>query len=344
VTSLTAIFGNSPEKQEVDSEKLLDLYWNRAELKKEFASLRERNYQLQDRVKHHEGQTVRMQQKLDHLEGLLLDPEWVHNVVAFFQLRRLSMRCTGRIARFAEQLKQQREKKQHSQALVAWNEERKRNATEIQRKIGERRMRVQMLEDRLQSERHRLTTMNGLLRFFKGRRVTKQLDSLAAELVLTQQRESDLLVKLDELQKLSPPDHQGLDVAAKRTINFMILSYAQQLFLHLADDEIATLSKEASEKSVGAVNYGDKKRCDFILRKIAKRLESMEESADSVDVLQHRARLIAEDAMFRSDEDAVPVAGSVSTVYSINANNIVKKRDGNLLGDNYWGLVKILSR
>jgi len=40
VTSLTAIFGNSEEKPQEDSEKLLQLYWNRAELKKEFADLR----------------------------------------------------------------------------------------------------------------------------------------------------------------------------------------------------------------------------------------------------------------------------------------------------------------
>ena len=120
VTSLTAIFGNSEEKAE-DSEKLLDLYWNRAELKKAFAELRDEKFALADRVKHHEGATARVQQKLDHLESLLLDPEWVHNVVTFYQLRRLSMSCAGKIARFAEQLKQQREHKQQSAALVSAN-------------------------------------------------------------------------------------------------------------------------------------------------------------------------------------------------------------------------------
>ena len=344
MTSLTAIFGNSPEKEEDDSEKLLDLYWNRAELKKEFASLRERNYQLQDRVKYHEGQTVRMQQKLEHLEGLLLDPEWVHNVVTFFQLRRLSMRCCGRVERFAERLKQQREQKQYSQALVSWNEERKAEAAEIQSQIGERRLRVQMLEDRLQAERQRLVSMNGFVRFIKGRRVTKQLDELAAEMVLRQQQESALLKKLDDLQKLSPPDQRGLDIATKRSINFMILAFAQQLYLHLAEDDLAILAKEASEKSVGAVNYGDKKRCDFILSTIAKRVQTMGDAEATPDVLKHRARLLAEGAMFRSDEDAVPVPGTVSTVYDINANGVVKKRDGNLLGDNYWKLSKALSR
>ena len=37
MTSLTAIFGRSDEKPQENSEKLLQLYWNRAELKKEYA-------------------------------------------------------------------------------------------------------------------------------------------------------------------------------------------------------------------------------------------------------------------------------------------------------------------
>jgi len=344
VTSLTAIFGSEPEKQEDDSEKLLDLYWNRAELKKEFATLREQNYQLQDRVKHHEGQTARVQQKLNHLEDLLLNPEWVHNVVTFFQLRRLSMRCSGKIARFAEQLKQQREQKKHSQVLVSWNEDRREQAEEVQRRIGERRMHVQMLEDRLQSERHRLASMNGLSRFFRGNGLTKQLDGLAAQLNLAQEQERDLLEKLDELQKRQAPDNQGLDLATKRSINFMILSFAQQLFLHFADHDLALMSKESTEKSVGAVNYGGKDQCDFILGKIEKRVATMDESADSADVLQSRARLIAEHAVFRSEEDAVPVAGTVATIFTISANGVVKQRDTSLLGDNYWGLTQVLSR
>jgi hypothetical protein len=50
LTSLTAIFGSSAEKpddNEQESEKLLNLYWNRAELKKEFAELRNEKFRLQ---------------------------------------------------------------------------------------------------------------------------------------------------------------------------------------------------------------------------------------------------------------------------------------------------------
>ena len=73
MSSLAAIFGNSPDKSQ-DSEKLLDLYWNRAALKKKFAGMRKEQFRLQDKIKQQEGIAARLQQKLNHLEELLVDP------------------------------------------------------------------------------------------------------------------------------------------------------------------------------------------------------------------------------------------------------------------------------
>ena len=140
LTSLTAIFGSSgdkPEENESESEKLLNLYWNRAELKKEFAELRSEKFRLQDRIKEHEGATARVQQQFDHLENLLLDPEWVHNVVTYFQLRGLNLRCQARLAKFSEQLKQQREQRQQSQIVDDWNELRCEEAAGIEQQVGD---------------------------------------------------------------------------------------------------------------------------------------------------------------------------------------------------------------
>lgn len=343
MSALTAIFGSAEDKSQ-DSDKLLQLYWNRAELKKEFASMRKEQFRLQDRIKTQEGASARLQQKLDHLEELLLDPDWAHNVVTFFQLRGLAIRCERKLARFAEQLKQQREQKQHSTLLVSWNEERAREVRVLERKLLEQRDNVHALEDRLQAERHRLLSMSGLLRFFRRRTLTAALDSLAEQIESARQGEAQLLASIDEVNSRTPPENQGLDVASKRSINLMILAYAQQLYLHFADDKLSALAKEASDKSVGAVNYGSREECEALLRRVRKRREAMEQSSDFAAVLQKRARLIGDQAQFRNDTDAVPIAGSVSTVFGIDPNGLVRESDTNLLGENYWGISKVLSR
>ena len=347
LTSLTAIFGSSgdkPEENEAESEKLLNLYWNRAELKKEFAELRSEKFRLQDRVKEHEGATARVQQQFDHLENLLLDPEWVHNVVTYFQLRGLNLRCQARLAKFSEQLKQQREQRQQSQIVDDWNELRCEEAAGIEQQVGEQRMQIQMLEDHLQVERHRLATMSGFLRIFRRRSVTAGLDSIAENIHEAQENEEYLLAKLEEIENRQPPDTQGLDVATKRRINHMILSFSQQLYLHLNKDALGDVAKEAGEKSAGAINYGSKVTCDEILERVRNCVDSFEDASDFADVLQRRAKLIAEKAKYRGNDDAVPVSASVSIIYSIDSNGVIRESEVNMLGENYWNLTQTMSR
>ncbi|MCH7898852.1 MAG: hypothetical protein IIC62_05845, partial [Proteobacteria bacterium] len=175
MTSLTAIFGNT-EEDSGDSEKLLELYWSRAELKKEFAALRDEKFRLQEQITAKEGSAVRLQQKLEHLESLLLDPDWVYNVVVYYQLRAFNQRCTNKLARFAEQLKQQREQRQHSKVVGKWTDQRDEEAQGLQSQIGEQRMHLQMLEDQLLAERHRFSMMGGFARFLRRRTIIRNLD------------------------------------------------------------------------------------------------------------------------------------------------------------------------
>ena len=343
MTSITTLFKGEPEPAE-ESDKLVDLFRNRSELKKEFAALRNEKYALQDRIKAQRGATERVQQKLNHIESLLLDPEWVHNVVVFYQLRRLAAHCERKLERFAEQLKQQREQRAHNRLLVSWNEDRKKSVACATARIGEHRLRVQTLEDQLQAERHKLHTMGGITKMVRGRSQTASVDHLEASVVAAQARERELLQEFEDVENLEPPPVPGLDIAAKRSINFMILAFSQQLYLDYVEDNLVGLAKESREKSVGAVNYGSKADCDELLDLITRRKEHIEQAGDFADRLKTRAKKIAELAQFRHEDDAVPVPATVMTIYDIDANGVIRKSDANLLGENYFGIAKVMSR
>ncbi len=343
MTSLTGLFKTVTEEVQ-DNDKLVDLFRNRAELKKEFAALRNEKYQLQDRIKQHEGATARVQQKMDHLENLLLDREWVHNVVTFYQLRRLALHCNTKLAIFSEQLKQQRDRRVHDKVLGQWNEQRDARLALIESQIGEHCLQTQLLEDQFQAESNKLASMNGISKLFRGRSLEAGIADIGTRLDSAQAEESALLQELERVHGLCPPDHEGLDDATKRSINFMILAFAQQLYLHFEEDDLAAMAKEANEKSVGAINYGTKYECDEIIRRIENRWESMESTVDYAEILQKRAKLIADHAMFRQDDDVVPSPGTVATIYIIDSNGGVSEKDVNLLGGNYFGIAKVLSR
>jgi hypothetical protein len=340
---LTAIFGNSDDKEQ-DSDKLLNLYWNRAELKKEFAGMRKEQFRLQDRIKQQEGATARLHQKLEHLEELLIDPQWVHNVVVFYQLRSLALRCERKLAKFAEELKQRREQKRHNSALVQWNESRNAEAKDIEQQILLARDSVQQLEDQLQSERHRLMNMSGFLKIFRRRSVTAILDNLAEQLDLVRQDELDLTQSFEKIRDRKPPGNEGLDIISKRSINLMILSFAQQLYVLFDDDSLAELVRESRVKSVGSVNYGSRTECGALLDRIHRHVESMEAASDFTDDLRKRAKLLGQCAEFQDDTDAVPIALSVSGLLRFDSNGIAHESDANVLGENYWAIATTFSR
>ncbi len=343
MSSLTAIFGSNEENSQ-DSDKLMDLYWNRAELKKAFAGMREEKFQLQDKIKTQQGATARLQQKIGHLEELLTNPEWAHNVVVFYQLRGLGLQFEQKLAKFAEQLKQQRERKRHSNLMVDWNEQRQKEAQAIELQLTEQRDAALQLEQRLQFEQRRLISMNGFMRLFRGRSCMKLIDGLADDIESAVLQKRMLNESHREIEKRQPPDHQGLEIPSKRGINLMIIAFAQQLYIHFSDAGIAKQIKGAGEKSVGAVNYGNQFECGQLLSRIRQSAAEIEQSTDMADVLQKSARMLSDIAKFPSDADAVPIARTVATVFRIDSNGLVRESEADLLGENYWGLSTVLSR
>lgn len=343
MASRQPIFGAASEHGD-DNEKLVELFRNRAELKKEFAALSKERHRLQQLIKEQQGATARITQRLEHLESLLVDPEWVHTVVVFYQLRALNRRCQGKLAKFAEQLKQQREKRVRDAQLRAWRDTCNSRRAKLDSKLDKLREKLRLLEGQLQAERQRAESMSGLSKLFRGRTASGELVELEAQVDATKQAELALLDKVEAVEKAEPPDPPGLSIAEKRSINFMIVAFAQQLYLQFEDRSLVALVKESSEKSVGAINYGSKGDCDRLLRRIAEHVDAMEKAGDYADLLKRRSELIAEHALFKEDDDAAPIAGTVATVFGINANGVVTKLDANLVGDNYWGIANVLSR
>jgi hypothetical protein len=343
LTSLTAIFGRSSDDAG-NSDKLLELYWNRAELKKEFQDLRNETFRLKDQIKEQKGHAARSQQQLLHLENLLLDPDWVHNVAVFYQFRALNAHLERKVARFAEQLKQQREQRQYRHLVTAWTEQREAAQAAIEADLVGIRDELRRADQELQASRHRYSTMNPILRFFRKRATKRVLDTLAATIEVVQSRERELEDRRAALAGETQPEVQGLDVQAKRSINCMILAFAQQVYLHYHEDRVAAMAREAGNRSAGAVRYGSKVECDTLMARIHRLRESMAGTADVADVLQQRTRLIAERARFADETEAVPDKATTGRVYDINESGQIRELDANLLRDNYWNVTSILSR
>ena len=203
---------------------------------------------------------------------------------------------------------------------------------------------MRSLDDQLQAERQREESISGLSRLFKGRSTPDRLSGIGERLNTAREEERALLQELESVENEQPPDTPGLSVQEKRSVNYMIIAFAQHLYLQFSDRNLVSMVKESGESRAGAINYGNKPDCDALLGRISRHVESMEAASDYADVLKRRAELIAEHAVFVEDDDAVPIAGTVATVFAIGADGGITKSDANLVGDDYWGITGVLSR
>src|ERR1700686_277273 len=92
-----------------DEERLMQLFQNRAGLKKAYADLKDEFHLVRDRLNQQAGATIRVQEQLDPLGDLLGDPKTGFGALVFFQLRTLWKTCHQQLSTFATDLTRQQE-------------------------------------------------------------------------------------------------------------------------------------------------------------------------------------------------------------------------------------------
>lgn len=344
MSSLSALFGNSQSRSSTEDERLLDLYWNRNELKKEFAGLRTEKFKLTDRIKTQKGDIERLKQKLEHLEHLLVEPEWGRSVFVMYQLRGLGTRCTNKIGRFAEQIKRQQEQKLHGEAVSRWRASIEADASAVRTEILELEEHSQAARDEIGQLESQFQSMGRIMRFVRRANFRRRIERLGNDIGMLSERIAERQQAVVDIENREPPEMAGLSLMAKRSINFTILAYAQQLYISFDDDDLAGLVKEACDKSAGAVRYGTEAECEEIVARVRRAEGRLARGRDFAAEIQKRARLISEGAAYGDDEDAVPLPDTVSTLFRFDNLGNVETTVANLLGQNYWGLATVMSR
>src|SRR5690606_14815091 len=124
--------GSEPPEHE---ERLLQLYWNRAELKKELTRLQDEHYRLQEKLRAHEMAAEQAREQFAALEQYLGNPEAGAHALVYFQLRALWRNCATKVERFAEQLQQQQMDRERRRQLIEFDQGRRRQLADLDRRI-----------------------------------------------------------------------------------------------------------------------------------------------------------------------------------------------------------------
>jgi predicted nuclease with TOPRIM domain len=113
--------GGDPRQDEVDHDRVLQLFRNRAELKKAYGSVQDEVQRLKDRIKQQEGATARVQEMLQGLESRLSQPDSGYPALVFYQLRELWSLGRTLLVQFVAELAEQQEERERRAFLAQFN-------------------------------------------------------------------------------------------------------------------------------------------------------------------------------------------------------------------------------
>lgn len=321
-------------EESVDEERLLKLFWNRAELKKELQALDDERQELRERIKQQEAANSRLQEQLEQLEVLLGTPAHGPDALVHFGLRNLWRESRRQLEQFAGDLRAQRQEHERKRQLAEFQQDRKDRLALADERLGESAAVVELERARLQEGERRLASFQAFWHYFRRRELAFELEAQRARLADAERHAADMQEARRTIEKEPWPEITGLSVSGRRMINLAVIAYAQALCIRLNHSGLVVQSRLATHRRVQEQHFGPPGECLLRLGEIAKAIAAVraqEGIAPEVRALTERLKATA---AWRGPDDVVPTPASVPPV----------GEGVNVLIDDYWDVYKILLR
>lgn len=336
----------SGERTPEEDERLLQLYWNRAELKKELTRLQKEQHRLLEQIKCLEVAAERSQEQLEVLEKYLGSPESAAHALVYFQLRALWRAASGKLARFAQQLQQQQSDREHRRQLIEFDQGKRRQLADFDRRIDDARATADTLEAQIRLAESKLAAMRGFWNYFRRRRLAEEIEIERARWDVAATLVTDLSDDRADAEAAKPPPFAGISIDGRRIVNTAVIAYAQQLVAALSASGIAMLAKETTSKRVYDVRYGGREESARLMGALRDALATLNEADNDLRGLKDRTDAVRANATYRSDADTVPLTDSIGALPGpsapVSGLETVNRSGVNVLVDDYWDLYQSL--
>jgi len=334
-------------KKEPDEDQLLQLFWNRAALKKEFAKLRGEGRQLTEQLRQQDGANLRVQKQLEDLEAMLADPLQGHNAVVFYQLRSVWLLCRTRLSRLVNELIAHQTEIEQQQLTERFEAARQARIGSMDQHVANAQQRVDSEKDKLQAIYAEHQRLRGFWNYFRRRSLRVEAEVLKESL---KESSSQLgRFKLGRKHKASQkaPQLDGISINGQRKINLSMIAIAQELYLHFSLRDISRLARETSARSASDASYGGIDQCRELMKIIEERIQKLKANQKELLIsAQRRTAYLEKSANYRNESDTVPIAGSFSVIplNDSGAGELDEKRSVsvNILAEEYWDIYTVL--
>ena len=330
-----------------DEERLMQLFQNRAGLKKAYADLKDEFHLLRDRLKQQEGATIRVQEQLDALGDLLADPATGFGALVFYQLRGLWRTCHQNISAFAVDLTRSQEAREAARYRADCDAAREARLADVDRRLHVAAEKADLQRQYLAKAQLELNQLTAFWHYFERRRRNKSLEVLRQEVVLADATVGDLHAERSSIAGEGVDDFPGISLSARRNINLAIISYAELLCETVDAYGLAARAKEAVARRVHEMNFGTREECEDYMQRVQKAqaaVANQKQITGPVKTKMERLRLTCE---YRNSADTVPTADSLAPTPPVETTKGGRSQPPaawNVLAEDYWDLYTLLMR
>jgi hypothetical protein len=333
-------------EDESEDERLLNLFRNRAELKKAFSDLQRALRVAEEKLASQEAATRRAEERFHAIEQLLAQPGTGYTALVYFQLRALWRACNERLQAISDEARGRHEERLRREELMRFNQEKQRQLAALDQQLAQARDEVDERLNRRNAVRAELDSARRLWDYFKRRRLLEVLGQRRGELEAARLRLAELHDRRAAVSSEPWPEFSGLDVDSKREINVMLIAAAQELYLQFTTDELARKARDANLNTVQEMHYGSEDECKLLIGKVRKALATLGSHVPPTEAIAARAQELAKQVQFRSARETVPMAASVARI-----DLPLRGPDGralrrvplevNVLTEEYWDLYEV---
>jgi hypothetical protein len=330
-----------------EEERLMQLFQNRAGLKKAYADLKDEFHLLRDRLKQQEGATIRVQEQLDALGDLLGDPKTGFGALVFFQLRGLWKTCHQQLSTFAADLTRQQEAREVAKHKADVDAEKSSRLTGVDQRLRTAAAAADDQRRLLAEAQNEIERLTAFWHYFKRRRRQKSLESLRTQVVMADASVGDLHAERSAIENEAAAEFPGLSLAARRNINLAIISYAEFLCESVDAHGLAAKAKEAVARRVHEMSFGARADCESYMQRVQQALLAVANQkliGGAVRVKLERLRSVGE---YRNTADTVPTADSLAPPppeLELGKPKPPAPPAWNVLAEDYWDLYTLLLR
>ncbi|HEX3914836.1 MAG TPA: hypothetical protein VHW71_15125 [Steroidobacteraceae bacterium] len=330
-----------------DEERLMQLFQNRAGLKKAYADLKDEFHLLRDRLKQQEGATIRIQEQMDALGDLLGDPKTGFGALVFFQLRTLWKTCHQQLSTFASDLTRQQEAREVAKHKADIDAQKNARLADADQRLRAASAAADEQRRHLADEQEQIARLTAFWHYFKRRRRLKALDLLRNHVVIADAAVGEVHAERSAIENEAAPEFPGLSLAARRNINLAIIGYAELLCEHADAFGLAARAKEAVARRVHEMSFGTRTECENYMQRVQKALAAVAGAKQVANLVRAKLERLRVTCEYRNAADTVPTADSLSpavTELEFDKPKPPSANTFNVLAEDYWDLYTLLLR